>query len=67
MRHIEAGGIGYDEGYTTIEGFVTPIYPNKWLPFKDEWLPFADLRLHIFNDGRPALNAGIGIRYLHRI
>jgi|JI9StandDraft_1071089.scaffolds.fasta_scaffold10828_5 hypothetical protein len=57
-RHIEAKGIGYKEGYTTLEGFFA--LANRW----DDWTPFLDLRGHIFNNGRFALNAGIGARYL---
>lgn len=58
-RHIEANGIGYNQGYTTLEGFVSPL-----TPIKDVWVPFLDLRSHIFNNGQPAANAGVGIRYL---
>ncbi len=59
MRHIEAGGIGYDQGYTTLEGFFSPSEP-----FRDAWIPFLDLRGHLFNNFRPAANVGIGARYL---
>ena len=58
-RHIEPGGIGYNQGYTTLEGFFSPLKP-----FSDAWVPFLDLRGHLFNDGRPAVNAGVGVRYL---
>lgn len=61
-RHIEANGIGYGEGYTTLEGFFSPIHP--WGE-DEEWVPFADLRGHAFNDGRLAANAGLGIRYIN--
>ncbi len=57
-RHIESGGIGYHQGYTTVEGFF-PLY-NGW----DNWVLFLDTRVHVFNSGRPALNAGVGTRYL---
>lgn len=59
VRHIEANGVGYNQGYTTLEGFVTPIEP-----WKDRWVPFLDLRGHLFNNGKPAANAGFGLRYL---
>ena len=59
VRHIEANGIGYQDGYTTLEGFFSP--PS---PYKEKWLPFADLRGHVFNNGKMAANTGIGIRYL---
>ncbi|MBX3719983.1 MAG: inverse autotransporter beta domain-containing protein [Parachlamydiales bacterium] len=58
-RHIEPGGIGYSEGYTTLEGFFSPVNP-----FNDAWVPFLDLRGHIFNDGKFAANAGTGMRYI---
>lgn len=63
-RHIEGGGIGYNEGYTTLEAFFSPVKP-----FRDAWVPFLDLRGHLFNNGRPAANAGVGFRYMscHRI
>lgn len=58
-RHIEPGGIGYGEGYTTLEGFFSPTRP-----FSGDWVPFLDLRGHLFNDGKPAVNAGTGVRYI---
>ena len=59
VRHIESGGIGYQQGYTTLEGFLSPTEPVGSF-----WVPFLDLRGHLFNDGQPAANAGIGARYL---
>jgi len=58
-RHIDPGGIGYGEGYTTLEGFFSPTRP-----FGGDWVPFLDLRGHLFNDGKPAVNAGTGVRYI---
>lgn len=55
-RHIEAGGIGYTEGYTTLEGFFAPD-PHLW-----SVMPFLDLRGHVFNNGKLAANAGLGFR-----
>jgi len=55
-RHIEAGGIGYSQGYTTLEGFFAPD-PQQWL-----LMPFLDLRGHVFNNGKIAANAGLGFR-----
>ena len=55
IRHIESGGIGYNQGYTTIDGFFAPD-PSR------SWTPFVDLRGHVFNDGKFAANAGIGAR-----
>jgi len=53
-RHIEAGGVGYNKGYTTLEAFIAT----------DRWrvMPFLDLRGHVFNDGKMAANAGLGAR-----
>ena len=58
-RHIEPNGIGYDQGYTTLEGFFSP--PEPW---KGVWFPFLDARGHLFNDGKWAANGGLGLRYL---
>jgi len=57
LRHIEGHGVGYNQGYTTLEGFFRT--PNL-----DTWVPFLDLRYHFFNNGKPAANAGLGLRYL---
>ncbi len=58
-RHIEANGVGYNQGYTTLEGFFTvPSTLDK------SWVPFLDVRVHVFNDGKPAVNSGVGMRYL---
>lgn len=56
IRHIESEGIGYNQGYTTLETFLSKTFSN--------WLSFADLRGHIFNNARFAGNAGLGLRYL---
>ncbi len=58
-RHIESQGIGYNQGYTTIEGFFAQ--PNG---VNSSFVPFLDLRGHVFNDGKLAANAGIGLRHL---
>lgn len=55
-RHIEGGGIGYNQGYTTLETFLAPD-PNQW-----PVMPFVDVRGHVFDNGRWAANAGTGIR-----
>lgn len=57
VRHIEGKGIGYEKGYSTLELFFSPDVER----FKT--LPFLDLRGHVFNDGKFALNAGFGFRY----
>ena len=56
-RHIEGNGIGYNKGYTTIEGFFAPYKVGNWTPF-------LDVRGHVLNDGQLAANAGLGVRYL---
>jgi len=56
-RHIEGKGIGYHEGYTTLSAFLTSPYF-----FSRQFIPFVDLRGHIFNDGKPAANVGMGLR-----
>jgi len=65
-RHMRAGlryttprGIGYSQGYTTLEGFFAP---QDFL--RETWLPFMDLRGHVFDNGKFAANAGLGLRYL---
>ncbi len=55
VRHIEARGIGYRSGYTTLEGFG--IYDRH-----NHFMPFLDLRGHVFDDGKFAGNVGIGER-----
>lgn len=58
-RYTSPQGIGYNHGYSTIELFLTPYkICNK------RWLPFIDLRGHVFDNGRFAANAGMGLRYL---
>ena len=58
VRHIESSGIGYNKGYTTIDGFFTLTHL-----LNTPWTPFMDLRAHVFNDGKPAATAGLGCRY----
>lgn len=56
LRHIEKGGIGYNTGYTTLDGFFSPI------PTSDSIMPFLDLRGHVFDNGKLAANIGFGLR-----
>lgn len=58
-RYTTPQGIGYNTGYTTIEGFFAP---RTFL--KGVWLPFLDVRGHAFDNGTFAANAGLGLRYL---
>lgn len=58
IRHIESGGIGYDEGYTSLELFLASD-PSQWTI-----TPFFDGRGHVFNNGKWAANVGAGLRTL---
>src|SRR4051812_21635157 len=55
VRHTESKGVGYNDGYTTLEGFG--IYDHN-----SYFMPFLDLRGHVFNDGQLAGNVGLGER-----
>lgn len=57
LRHTESKGIGYETGYTTLEAFYN-------LAQEQKWAPFVDLRGHVFDNGRWAANAGLGVRYI---
>lgn len=58
VRHIEGGGIGYHQGYTTLETFLASD-PSDW-----PVMPFLDIRGHLFDSGKWAANAGVGLRGL---
>ena len=55
VRHTESKGVGYKDGYTTLEGFG--IHDHN--PY---FMPFLDLRAHVFNNGKLAGNVGLGER-----
>src|ERR1700722_8804272 len=57
VRHTEARGVGYQTGYSTLEGFA--MYNRN-----AHFMPFIDLRGHVFDDGKFAGNAGVGGRTL---
>ena len=59
IRHIESKGLGYSDGYTTLEGFFVPLST-----LNTRWVPFIDVRGHLFNNGKPAANGGLGLRYV---
>ncbi len=59
MRHLDGDGIGYNQGYTSLTGFFPYIASAC-----THWITFLDLRGHIFNNGKPAANAGLGLRYV---
>ncbi len=57
--HIQGNGIGYKDGYTSLEFFAaSPYLLSNCL------VPFIDLRGHLMNDAMPAANAGVGLRYV---
>lgn len=58
VRHVEGKGVGYNDGYTTLEMFIT----RNRCQYK--WVPFLDVRGHVFNNARYAANAGMGLRYI---
>lgn len=59
VRHLEYQGIGFNEGYTSLDLFLSNADPYNF-----NHLFFFDLRGHVFNSGRPAANIGAGWRYL---
>ncbi len=61
MRYIQGSGIGYEHSYTTLEAFLSPIRGTQ------TWNPYLDFRGHVFNNGKIAANAGLGMRYISSI
>lgn len=57
MSHREGKGIGYDQGYTSLDMFFM-------FSTIGNVRPFFDLRGHMTNNGKPAANFGFGVRYL---
>lgn len=57
LRNIENRGVGYEEGYTTLEWYYMPTCGN--------FTPILDIRGHVFNNGKFASNVGVGLRYLN--
>lgn len=58
LKHVEGKGLGYSSGYTSLDLFLSQPLCN-WTV-----VPFAELRGHLFNNGKCAYNAGMGMRYL---
>lgn len=56
LRHREGKGLGYSQGYTSLDLFLAKALCN------DRIIPFVNLKGHVFNNGRFAGNAGIGLR-----
>ncbi len=54
VKHREHKGIGYEDGYTSLDLFFAATPRNGSI--------FADLRGHAFNDGTFAANLGLGAR-----
>lgn len=61
VKHLEYEGIGFNEGYTSLDLFLSN--PE---PFYDSLYLFFDGRAHIFNSGKPAANVGLGCRYVFK-
>lgn len=57
IRHIEGDGIGYKEGYSTAELFLSRMV--------EDHLIYLDGRGHIQNNGKWAANGGLGYRFRH--
>jgi hypothetical protein len=58
LSHTEGRGIGYDTGYTST-GIFAPLYDFR----VSQIHPFFDVRAHVFNDGKIAVNVGGGMRF----
>lgn len=59
LSHLEGKGIGYNHGYTSLGVFLTPDF------CLDAGVqPFFDVRGHCFNNGKYALNVGLGSRFI---
>lgn len=59
LSHTEGKGLGYSQGYSSLDIFLAQPLCNG------EFIPFVDLRGHVFNNGRYAANAGLGLRWLN--
>src|SRR3990167_5065300 len=55
FQYLAGDGIGFSKGYTRIDGFFS-YSPDGNYNY------FADIRPHIFNDGKFAFNGGLGVR-----
>lgn len=58
MRHLEGSGVGFNKGYSSLDTFI------PFIGYSDKLLAFIDARGHVFNDGKWAANAGMGVRFL---
>ncbi len=57
VRNIIGHGVGFNRGYSTVEMFYSPLTTNP-----TQCMPFAEMRGHVFNNGKIALNVGGGLR-----
>jgi hypothetical protein len=55
LKHTEGTGLGYSIGYSSLNLFLSKTC--------EQVTPFIDVRGHVFNNGKPAANAGLGVRY----
>lgn len=60
VRTLQGTGVGFDQGYSSADLFLSSSEEPEW----NCWVPFLDLRAHLFNNGKPAVNAGVGLRYV---
>lgn len=58
IRHIEPDGIGFTKGYSSLD--LSLSCPSC----DDHLVSFLDLRGHVFNDGKFAVNTGLALRWL---
>lgn len=59
-RHLEPWGIGYERGYTTLDG----LFLFNWN--KSSVHVLVDSRLHRFTNNEIAVNQGFGVRYFSK-
>lgn len=56
--HMFGKGLGYDTGYSSLGVFASPVLlQNRTV------LPFVDIRAHVFDNGKFAMNIGAGVRF----
>lgn len=60
LSHLEGKGIGFDQGYSSLDLFFS--HAPHGTREKAPWLLFFDLRGHLFNNARGAVNLGMGAR-----
>lgn len=63
LSHIEGKGLGYPIGYTTFGFFVAG--GELINEPQNQFSPFLDFRANLFNKGKFAGTAGLGVRYIN--